>query len=147
MLVPIQGETIRVLTESGEVVYCGYIGRYGTPGHYGNFGCGCFHTSRRVYESMPPPWFDFGYDETLTEKRQCECARFAGRLQAAGVEPIQVGVVGRRTELVLIPSGRGRMRIVSPHELRTGEIWFHLSRITCGLHLLGAECVPAGVQG
>jgi len=25
--------------------------------------------------------------------------------------------IGRRTELVLIPSGKGRMRIVSPHEL------------------------------
>jgi len=28
-----------------------------------------------------------------------------------------VGIIGRRTELVLIPSGHGRMRIVSPHEL------------------------------
>ena len=54
-------------------------------GHYLNFGCGCFRASRRVYEAMPPPWFDFGYDATLTQKTQCECARFAKRLQAAGV--------------------------------------------------------------
>ncbi|MCX5676946.1 MAG: hypothetical protein NTX87_18305 [Planctomycetota bacterium] len=38
------------------------------------------------------------------------------------VTPLQVGVIGRRTELVLIPSGHGRMRIVSPHEPQAGEI-------------------------
>jgi len=75
-----------------------------------------------VYESMPPPWFDFGYDDTLTQKTQCECARFANRLQVAGVEPLQVGVIGRLTELVLIPAGPGRMRIVSPHELPIGDV-------------------------
>ena len=37
-------------------------------------------------------------------------------------EPLQVGVIGRRTELVLIPSGHGRMRIVSPHELPVGDV-------------------------
>jgi hypothetical protein len=31
------------------------------------------------------------------------------------------GDIGRRTELVLIPSGHGRMRIVSPHELPLRE--------------------------
>ena len=121
-LVPIRGQTVRVLTEPGDVVYCGYFGRYGTAGHYGNFGCGCFRASRRVYESLPPPWFDFGYDATLTQKTQCECARFANRLQVAGVEPLQVGVIGRLTELVLIPAGPGRMRIVSPHELPIGDV-------------------------
>jgi len=35
-------------------------------------------------------------------------------------EPLQVGVTGRRTELVLIPSGQGRMRIVSPHGPASG---------------------------
>ena len=30
--------------------------------------------------------------------------------------------IGRRTELVLIPSGEGRMRIVSLHELPTAEV-------------------------
>jgi len=126
-LVPIQGETVRVLAEPGEVVYCGYFGRYGTPGHYGTFGCGCFRASRRVYESMPPPWFDFGYDNTLTQKTKCECHYFARRLEAIAldnrpVKPLQVGVIGRRTELVLIPSGRGTLRIVSPHELPIAEV-------------------------
>jgi hypothetical protein len=32
------------------------------------------------------------------------------------------GDIGRRTELVLIPSGQGRMHIVSPHELALGEV-------------------------
>jgi len=36
--------------------------------------------------------------------------------------PLQVGVIGRRTELVLTPSGRGRMRIVSPHELPVDDV-------------------------
>jgi hypothetical protein len=31
------------------------------------------------------------------------------------VVPVQVGVIGRLTELVVIPAGQGRMRIVSPH--------------------------------
>ena len=31
-------------------------------------------------------------------------------------------VIGRRAELVLIPSGHGRMRIVSPHEVSVGEV-------------------------
>jgi len=141
-LVPIAGQTVHVLTEPGEVVYCGYYGRYGTAGHCLDFGCGCFRASRRVYEALPPPWFDFGYDETLTRKTQCECARFAQRLSmlslghasparreespdgAAGarpVVPLQVGIIGRLTELILIPTGRGRMRIVSPHEMAVGR--------------------------
>ena len=127
------GETVRVLTEPGDVVYCGYFGRYGTAGHYLNFGCGCFRASRPVYEAMSPPWFDFGYDATLTRKTMCECVCFANRLSALSlapacqgeakrspVVPLQVGIVGRLTELVLTPTGHGRMRIVSPHELPVG---------------------------
>ncbi|MBE3037899.1 MAG: hypothetical protein IMZ62_03685 [Chloroflexi bacterium] len=37
-------------------------------------------------------------------------------------EPLYGGVIGRRTELVLIPSGQGRMRIISPHELLPAEV-------------------------
>jgi len=150
-LVPIAGQTgtgpdlgtARVLTEPGEVVYCGYYGRYGTAGHHLDFGCGCFRASRRVYEAMPPPWFDFGYDRTLTQKTECECARFAQRLSSlslppasglaepggvdgpAGSHPVvprQVGIIGRLTELIVVPSGRGRMRIVSPHTVALGEV-------------------------
>ena len=43
-------------------------------------------------------------------------------LHARPVVPLQVGVIGGRTELVLIPSGHGRMRIVSPYELPLGEV-------------------------
>jgi hypothetical protein len=43
-------------------------------------------------------------------------------LHARSVVPLQVGVIGRRTELALIPSGHGRMRIVSPHELALGQV-------------------------
>jgi len=32
-----------------------------------------------------------------------------------------VGVIGRRTELVLIPSGHGCMQVVSPHERPLGK--------------------------
>jgi hypothetical protein len=126
-LVPIKGSTVNILTKPGDVVYCGYYGRYGMAGHYLNFGCGCFRASRRVYESLPPPWFDFEYNPTKTQKVGCECRYFAKRLESLTfdgrpVTPVQVGVIGRRTELVLIPSGRGRMRIVSPHELPVGEV-------------------------
>jgi len=96
-------------------------------GHYLNFGCGCFRASRRVYESLPPPWFDFDYDTAKTQRTGCECRYFAKRLEsftldARPVSSLQVGVIGRRTELVLIPSGQGRMRIVSPHELTVGDV-------------------------
>lgn len=37
-----------ILTPPGDVVYCGYFGRYGIAGHYLDFGCGCFRTSCRV---------------------------------------------------------------------------------------------------
>ena len=43
-------------------------------------------------------------------------------LQARSVAPLRIGDIGRRTELVLIPSGHGRMRIVSPYELPLGEV-------------------------
>jgi hypothetical protein len=39
-----------------------------------------------------------------------------------GKEPMQVDIIGRRTERVLIPTGPGRMRIVSPHELPAGKM-------------------------
>jgi len=55
----------------------------------------------------------------LTQKTQCECARFAQRLASLSidgrpVEPLQIGVIGRLAEVVLVPAGRSRMRIVSP---------------------------------
>jgi len=43
-------------------------------------------------------------------------------LDARPVAPLKVGVIGWRTELVLIPSSRGRMRIVSPHQPTLGEV-------------------------
>jgi len=51
----------------------------------------------------------------------CGCFR-ASRLRAAGIEPIQIGVIGRPTELVLIAYCRGRIRITSLHELPLGEV-------------------------
>ena len=45
----------------------------------------------------------------LTQKAPCECARFAGRLQALDIEPLQVGIIGRLTGIVLITTGSGRM--------------------------------------
>ena len=96
-------------------------------GHYLNVGCGCFRASRRVYESLPPLWFDFDCDTAKTQRTGCECRYFAKRVESLALDcrpvvPLQVGVIGRRTELVLIPSGQGRMRIVSPHELPLGEM-------------------------
>ena len=35
---------------------------------------------------------------------------------------LQVGVIGRLTELVLVPTGHGHMRIVSPHEPLVGDV-------------------------
>jgi len=32
---------------------------YGAAGHYPHFDTACFQASRRVYDAMPQPWFDF----------------------------------------------------------------------------------------
>jgi len=35
-----------------------------------------------VYESLPPPWLDFEYDATKTQKTGCECRHFAKHLES-----------------------------------------------------------------
>ena len=115
------------MTEPGDVVYCGCFGRYGTAGHYPHFDTACFRASRQVYEATSQPWFDFGYDETLTQKTRCECARFAQRLASLSLDgrpvvPLQMGVIGRLTQVVLIPAVPGCLRIVSPHEMPVGNV-------------------------
>jgi hypothetical protein len=76
---------------------------------------------------LSSPRFDHKHVVTKPRKTGCECRYFAKRVESLvldgrPVTPVEVGVIGRRTELLLIPSGQGRIRIVSPHELPVGEI-------------------------
>ena len=86
------------------------------------FGCGCFRASRVVYESMAPPWFDLTCNSAKTQRIGGEGQFFAGRLRT---KPKRVGVVGRLTNLVIIPKDEGQgYRIISPVNLRA-EIRAH----------------------
>ncbi|MFO8007992.1 MAG: hypothetical protein R6V05_09665 [Candidatus Brocadiia bacterium] len=114
-MVPLPGETERVLTEPGDVAYCACFGRYGLAGHYPHFDTACFRASRTVYEATPQPWFDFEYDVTRTRLTLCECRWFLRRLPR-GVIPKRAGSVGRLTEMVVAPSADGRPQIRHPYE-------------------------------
>jgi len=58
----------------------------------------------------------------VNQVRGCEGTALLKRLWAAGYEKPCVGLIGRLTEVILIPAGCGRMRIVSPHELPVGDV-------------------------
>jgi len=53
--------------------------------------------------------------------RGCEGTALSKHLWTAGYEKPCVGLIGRLTEVILIPSGKGCMRTVSPHALPVGE--------------------------
>jgi len=109
-MVPLPGETVKVLTEPGDVVYAACFGRYGLAGHYPHFDTACFRASRAVYEAMPQPWFDFEYDPTRTRLTLCECRWFLRRLPP-GIEPKRVGSIGRLTEMVVVPKANGTLKV------------------------------------
>jgi len=113
--------TARILTEPGDVVYAACFGRYGLAGHYPHFDTACFRASRRVYEAMPQPWFDFEYNPTRTRLTLCECRWFLRRLPR-GIKPRRVGSIGRLTEMVVAPSADGEKRIRNPYEVPVGTL-------------------------
>lgn len=51
--------------------------------------------------------------------------------------PLNAGIIGRRTELVLFPLGQGYMHLVSPHEPALIAIWVHVPATIHWDRLLG----------
>jgi hypothetical protein len=82
--------TDAILTAPGDILYCGFVGAEGIRGHYGDndFGAAPCRISRKVLESMPPPWFRFPTNAAGTVRTTCECASF--RARAARRFPIRM---------------------------------------------------------
>lgn len=94
-----QGLTGAILKEDGELLWCGYAGHQGRPGHAGehDLGCGCVRISADLLKRIPAPWFATGYDEKMTKRVVCECSGFQQLAIQAGAEnPRQVGVIGHQ---------------------------------------------------
>ena len=102
-MVPVD-TTEQIFHAPGELIYCGYVGRRGSPGHHGpgNFGAGCFRVSAKLLQQMPRPWFETTY--AGGRRKHCECEYFHKMAQAAGVTAREVGVVGHEQKCVLLPS-------------------------------------------
>jgi hypothetical protein len=102
-MIPLES-TRHILTEPGELIYCGYAGRHGSKGHYGNddFGMSCFRTSVDVLVRMQYPWCQ----NTMLNgaKINCECNFFHQKVLGLGIKPKMVGIIGHEQTCILIPS-------------------------------------------
>jgi len=109
-----QRGTDAILTEPGDILYCGFVGAEGIRGHYGDadFGAACCRISRAVLESLSPPWFRFPSNAAGTVRTGCECTYFRARAKSRW--PVcMVGIVGHLQPMVLIPTPNGP-RVLSP---------------------------------
>ena len=110
-IVPVPAEladgqpTDAVLTEPGDVLYCGYTGRDCTTRHCGDddLGCGCLRISATCAAAVAKPAFAFPEDVLATHRTGCECAWFRRRCIEAGFAPRMVGLAGHRQEAIFIP--------------------------------------------
>jgi len=110
-MVPVESSE-RILTEPGDLVYCGYRGRHGQKGHYGDndFGCGCCRISAALAEAVRPDMalsFRFILDEAGTGVAACECDVFRRLAGALGYTSRMVGVVGHLVEMIAVPTPDG----------------------------------------
>ncbi len=102
--------TERILSAGGDLAYCGYAGRGGRPGHYGDddFGCACCRISAELAGRIDVATsFEFRFDATRCQVEQCECRVFADQASALGYESKMVGVVGHCVEIVIVPTDKG----------------------------------------
>lgn len=102
--------TERILTADGDLAYCGYAGRGGRPGHYGDddFGCACCRISAELACKIDiPTSFDFGFDATRTSVLKCECQVFRDQARRLGYESRMVGVIGHCVNIVIVPTDNG----------------------------------------
>ncbi|MEI8374804.1 MAG: hypothetical protein WCJ35_18425 [Planctomycetota bacterium] len=102
-MVPVES-TAEILTEPGELLYCGYVDRFGSRGHIGqgDFGAACFRASAELLARMGDQWFEMGYHNG--KRIACECSYFHNIAQQAGGRSRQVGVIGHQQTCVLVPA-------------------------------------------
>ena len=97
-------ETDAILSEPGNLLYCGHVGRYGSRGHKGDgdFSIGCYRASADLLELMGPPWV-----QTIVAggvRVHCECNFFRHRAAQEGAVARQAGIIGHEQRCILIPT-------------------------------------------
>jgi len=111
-MIPVE-TTDHVLTEPGDLIYCGYRGKCGRRGHHGNndFGCGCSRISADLAAKVDlATSFNFGFNADCTEVTQCECQVFAEQARSLGYQSRMVGVVGHCVNIVVVPTETGSIQ-------------------------------------
>jgi hypothetical protein len=58
--------------------------------------CGLFRVSRRLVDTLPLPWFSWGYSADGADLTACECSEFQRRVKAAGFRITRAGWCGHR---------------------------------------------------
>ncbi len=103
-----------ILSSEGDLLYCGYVDRFGSPGHHGagNFGAACFRASARLLAAMADPWFQMLYSQG--RRYACECTGFRVAAAALGYEAQMVGIVGHEQRCVLFPGPDAASSLI-PH--------------------------------
>jgi len=105
-----------ILTAPGEMVYCGFVGREGQAGHWGedDFGLACCRMSERVLKAVGKPWFPVA----IAEDRYvgCECLALFARAIREGIRVAMVGTIGHLQQVVLYPDRAGHMASVWPFQ-------------------------------
>ena len=88
-------ETLPVLQADADVVGCTYpiphMKGWGDPTA---IHMGLVRVRRKVFETVEPPWFLFGYAEDGTRLGQCECAYFRKKVLDAGFTVTRAGWCG-----------------------------------------------------
>ncbi|HUU91636.1 MAG TPA: hypothetical protein VM238_10535 [Phycisphaerae bacterium] len=106
--------TAPILTADGEMIYCGFVGREGMAGHWGDddFGMACCRLSADVLRGVAKPWFPLSIDGD--RHVGCECLAFFARAVQAGVASRMAGSVGHLQHIVLFPDRQGRVASTWP---------------------------------
>ena len=108
-MVPVPG-TERILTEPGDLVYCGYVNRSGRGRHYGHgdLGCACLRISDKLAASIPiATSFEFVFNASRTEVEKCECRNFRDQARDLGYESKMIGTIGHCVNMVVVPTETG----------------------------------------
>jgi hypothetical protein len=114
-MVPVR-ETRPILTLPGDMLYCGHTSKDGQVTHFGdkNFSSACFRVSAALLQSFGPPWFRMGHSGDLLQRTHCECNYFRDRANEAGYDGQMAGIVGHKTQCVLLPDGKDKWKMLFP---------------------------------
>jgi len=108
-MVPV-ATTDAILMTPGDLAYCGYRGRCGKHGHYGDgdFGCGCSRISADLAGRIDgSSCFHFVFNADRTAVVECECQTFRRHAEALGYQSKMVGIIGHLVDMVLVPGPEG----------------------------------------